>query len=114
MFWTHSSSLLDVPVMEIHGDLDILCEDEAAHVISDAIARCPRLVLDLEKCEFMDIAGLRVLIRAHKYCDDLDGYLILSNPQGVVLWLLDVMHMDDQFAIWDALDHETDLTTSRR
>jgi anti-sigma B factor antagonist len=102
MFWTHSSSLLDIPVLELHGDLDV-----SAHGAWDAlayqIAQHPRVVADLKKLEYLDAAGLRLLIRARKRCERLGGWLILADPQGIVRRILDVMNMDREFLIWEEI-----------
>ena len=108
MFRTLSSSLCDVPVLELHGTLDAGTQAQARDVLASHIATGgigfpghPCIILDLGKLDFLDSAGLAVLIRARKRCDAAGGWLILSSPQGVVRKFLDMMHMDAEFLIWE-------------
>ena len=108
MFWTLSSSLCDIPVLELNGILDAGTRSDAWDALASHIATGgigfpghPCIILDLGKLDFLDSAGLAVLIRARKRCDAAGGWLILSSPQGVVRKFLDVMHMDTEFLIWE-------------
>lgn len=98
MFWISQSELEGNTVLALHGELDSCSEVQAR----DALAYTPsRIILDLEKLEFLDSRGLRVLIKARKQCDSRDGWMILSNPRGLVLKLLSALQMDREFLIWE-------------
>jgi anti-sigma B factor antagonist len=76
-------------VVVVAGELDIA----SAPMLSDAIKRAhendaDELVVDLRDLEFMDVSGLRVLIRAHERAEESGGRLRLANVRDSVRRLL--------------------------
>ena len=76
-------------VVAVAGELDIA----SAPMLKDAIERAQKddaddLVVDLRDLEFMDVSGLRVLIRAHQRAEEAGGRLRLANVQEPVTRLL--------------------------
>jgi anti-sigma B factor antagonist len=91
MFWATHIPGDEYPVVELHGELDIFSAEQARDALHAAIISGPRMVIDLEKLEFLDCAGLRVLLRAQERCDSLGGWLVPVKPQGIVRRLLDAL-----------------------
>jgi anti-sigma B factor antagonist len=76
-------------VVVVAGELDIA----SAPMLKDAIKRARQddaddLVVDLRDLEFMDVSGLRVLIRAHQHAEEAGGRLRLANVRESVRRLL--------------------------
>jgi anti-sigma B factor antagonist len=76
-------------VIVVAGELDIA----SAPLLQDAIERAreddaENLVVDLRDLEFMDVSGLRILIRAHERADEAGGRLTLANVRKPVKRLL--------------------------
>ena len=76
-------------VVAVAGELDIA----SAPMLKDAIKRARQddaddLVVDLRDLEFMDVSGLRVLIRAHQHAEEAGGRLRLANVRESVRRLL--------------------------
>jgi anti-sigma B factor antagonist len=76
-------------VVVVAGELDIA----SAPMLTDAIERAREadaedLVVDLRDLEFMDVSGLRVLIRAHQHAEEAGGRLRLANVRQSVRRLL--------------------------
>jgi anti-anti-sigma factor len=90
MFWAHHIPG-EYPVVELHGELDITSAGQAREALHSAIIPDPRVVLDLEKLEFMDCAGVRVILQVQERCDSLGGWLVPVKPQGIVRRLLDAL-----------------------
>ncbi len=69
---------------EIHlrGELDDAAAAQARAAIDEALAgRPPKLVLDLGGLEFMDSAGIWLVIETHRRCVDTDTDLRLSGER---------------------------------
>jgi anti-anti-sigma factor len=57
----------DRVVLELHGELDLLAAPELEAAIEDVEAGSPAIVvLDLQDLQFVDSAGLRVILAAHE------------------------------------------------
>ena len=80
------------------GDLDLATAEEAWNALRFSIAQYgPRLILDLSELTFLDCAGLRVLLRAREECEAAGGYLHVTEPQGEVLRLLELLESEISF-----------------
>lgn len=101
LFWTGQTDYYGVPVVELHGELDARTAGPAWDTLRYVIVNHPRVIVNLDKLEFCDCAGLRVLMRAEKRCAVSGGWLILCSPRGIVAKLLSVMNMDVHFIIWE-------------
>ena len=57
----------DRVVLELHGELDLLAAPALEEAIEGVEARSPAIiVLDLQDLQFVDSAGLRVILAAHE------------------------------------------------
>jgi anti-sigma B factor antagonist len=77
----------DVPVVAVHGELDIDGAPELRAVLVDAIDEHPGqpVVVDLEGVGFIDSAGLSVLLGGLERARDAGGDLTLvATGQGVL------------------------------
>jgi anti-anti-sigma factor len=77
----------DVPVVAVHGELDIDGAPELRVVLMDAIDQRPgqHVVVDLEGVGFIDSAGLSVLLGGLERARDAGGDLTLvATGQGVL------------------------------
>jgi anti-anti-sigma factor len=52
--------------------------------------RVPGLVVDLTQVRFLDSKGLQSLLTAHRTVAEEGGQLVVANPQGIVLRMLEV------------------------
>src|SRR5438309_9156889 len=79
----------DATVLTVSGELDMASSPALDDVLGriDSSSR-RRTILDLDGLEFMDVTGLRVLLRAHERVRKLGGHLILINVRNGVRRLL--------------------------
>lgn len=96
-------------VIIVAGELDIA----SAPMLKDAIERAREddaedLVVDLRDLEFMDVSGLRVLIRAHQHAEEAGGRLRLANLRESVRRLLRLTGANEILSI-EELPGELDL-----
>ena len=60
------------------GRLDTLTSGDLERYLKEKYDGCQKLVLDLEKVNYISSAGLRVLLQAHKKMKDREGLFIRS------------------------------------
>jgi anti-sigma B factor antagonist len=89
-------------VVAVGGELDIA----SAPMLKDAIDRARQddaddLVVDLRDLEFMDVSGLRVLMRAQQRADETGGRLRLANVRDSVRRLLALTGASEILSIED-------------
>jgi anti-anti-sigma factor len=87
-------------VMVLGGELDLASFPQLEHAIDRALESDPELmVLDLEGLEFMDIAGLRSVIRSEQQLRGLGKRLVLAAPSAGVSRLLALTHQEDALPV---------------
>jgi anti-sigma B factor antagonist len=60
----------------------------------------PSIVFDLTRLNYMDSSGLGVFIAAKKEMDGRKGRFSLINPNKNILFLLEIVSLDDFFTIY--------------
>jgi anti-sigma B factor antagonist len=71
-------------VVYVEGELDLASSVDLADVISRVARRSARVVVDLEKLRFIDMAGLRVLVSAYDDARDAGRRVVLANVREPV------------------------------
>jgi len=70
-------------IVLVEGELDISIADRLAAPTEVAIsAGCP-LILDLSECSFMDVSGLRAVLRVHHFTGVGKGMAVVSDQPQV-------------------------------
>lgn len=83
-------------VMVLGGELDLASFPQLEHAIDRALESDPELmVLDLEALEFMDVAGLRSMIRCEQQLRGRGKRLVIAAPGAGVRRLLALTHQQD-------------------
>lgn len=90
----------DSAEMEISGRLGFSDSSEFRKRLNDLLARNVKsLSIDLARLDFMDSAGLGMLMVANTECRSREVALSLCNPQGEVKLLLQMTKSYDRFKI---------------
>lgn len=83
-------------VLYVDGELDLASARQLEEAISRARRSAPELVvLDLEKLEFIDMAGLRVLTSAHQLATQEGQGLVLANVPDQIRRVLVLAEADE-------------------
>jgi anti-sigma B factor antagonist len=81
----------DVLVADLVGSLDTQTSGPASEEMSRVISEASgKLLVNMEKLEFLSSAGLRVLLRAGKEIQASGGTMKVCEPNGVVKEVLDI------------------------
>ncbi len=84
----------DRVVLSLDGELDMSSASLLQRAVEDVeLARKPLLVLDLERLEFIDSTGLRIILSMRKRCQERDQELAVTRGSQQVERLLSVTGM---------------------
>lgn len=85
-------------VVHVEGELDLASSGHLEAVIREARrATAPLMVVDLEKLRFIDMAGLRVLIKAREQAEGEGRRLVLANVREPVRRVLALARVEALF-----------------
>jgi anti-anti-sigma factor len=80
-----SDDALDVPIVELGGELDMSNVDQAQKALAELVATRPqRLIFDLAGITFMDSSGLGLLILARRETDSMEIRRASAIAQRVI------------------------------
>lgn len=89
-------------VVEVVGDLDLSSVARVRETLHDALSVRPgRLVVDLERCAFVDASALAMLLDVHRRAWRSGGVLTLRSCSPRVLRLLSLTGLRRVFALED-------------
>lgn len=87
-----STDAAGASILTVSGQLDISNADELEQAVERTIARRPDgLVFDLSGLEFMDSAGISVIVRAASALDKVS----LRNPSPMVRRLIEITGLSE-------------------
>ncbi|MDH6464085.1 anti-anti-sigma factor [Micromonospora sp. A200] len=83
--WQSETTVRDgTAVVTLFGELDIAAASPLRDVVQAAIARAPRVQVDLARVSFIDSTVLNAFVNAHGRATDKGVSLALINPTGHV------------------------------
>jgi anti-sigma B factor antagonist len=88
----------DAPVVNVGGELDMSTAPDLSDTL-DGLVEEPKVIVDLEKLEFIDSTGLAALLGAHKAMQANGGTLELRSPQPMVVNVVETTGLDAVFEI---------------
>jgi anti-sigma B factor antagonist len=79
--------------IQIEGELDLA----VAVQLQEAVSRCNAelLLMDLERCEFIDSTGIAVIVRAHRERAEEGGRVVAHSAGAQVLRVLTVTGLSE-------------------
>ena len=100
-----------VAVYAPHGDLEVSTVG-AARAELTALEKQPAVIIDLTAVNFIDSAGLGVIIGALRRVREGDGRAAICGPRAPIRRLLHVTGVDRQVPIVDTFDDAVLVLTS--
>jgi anti-sigma B factor antagonist len=86
-------------VVTLRGELDIADAAAVAAALAAVAAREPQIIVDLSDLEFIDSCGVAALARGRKHARHAGGDLLLAAPRQLVLRVLTVTRLADDFGV---------------
>src|SRR5438270_4666192 len=98
----------DRVVLSLDGELDMASAPLLQQAIEDVeLAGKPMVVLDLQRLEFIDSTGLRIILSARKRCAERDQELAVTRGSQQVERLLIVIGMAEHLHTVPASDEQS-------
>jgi len=95
-------------IVSVAGEVDLSSAPRLAELIWKARRQAgvypPRVVVDLSGVEFMDTAGLEVLLEEWNSSRQADGRMCLVAPEGPITRLLEVTGLSDLLDLYAELE----------
>ncbi|MGQ0841082.1 STAS domain-containing protein [Actinokineospora sp.] len=91
----------DPVVMSIAGEVDLATAPRLEQALGEALATpgATGVTLDLSRVEFMDSAGLRVLVAALRQAEDTGRTLTLYEPHDRVRRIIEITGLSEVFGL---------------
>jgi anti-anti-sigma factor len=74
--------------IQVEGELDLAVSAELDEALGAAIAECDRVLVNLQRCAFIDSSGIAVILRAHNRMKEEGRRLAVYAPVDQVLRVL--------------------------
>ncbi len=103
-----------VPLLHLRGELDLESEPRCREILEPALEEGPSVVLNLGDLSFIDSTGLALFASAHKTLTARGQSLILVAPQPVAQRVLEIVGLDQEFAIFEEESQGVAYALSRR
>ena len=86
-------------VVALRGELDLVDAADVAAALAAAVAREPRIIVDLAGLEFIDCSGVAALARGRRRARQAGGDLLLAAPQQRVLRVVAITRLAGEFSV---------------
>jgi len=88
------------PVVLVRGEVDLSTASELRACLDEAVIRAStRVVIDLSQLDYIDSAGLSVLVGALRRLQQHDADLVLRSPTAGTFRLLEIAGLAEHFHI---------------
>jgi anti-sigma B factor antagonist len=95
----------ETQVFELSGSLDLATAPTVRAALVEAAEHgSHRIIVDLNRVEFLDSTGLGALIGAHRRSKEQGGEVSLTVPEGQILRLLRITGLLKVFGVYATLD----------
>ena len=88
--------------IKIEGELDLAVAGQLDEVLTNAIADCSRVLVGLERCDFIDSSGIAVILRAHNRMEGEGNRLVVYAPTAQVLRVLSMTGLTSTGLVFDS------------
>ena len=83
-------------VVRVQGEVDAATAPRVGEAVTRLLTRQRRVVLDLEKVDFMDLHGLGVIMRATRQARADGGNFAIARPAACVRRLVELVHAEGE------------------
>jgi anti-sigma B factor antagonist len=87
-------------LVRVAGEADTTVSVQMHELLAAVLAGMRHLVVDMSGLRFVDVACVRVLVRACRAAEDAGGTLVLVAPQPIVARMLELCRADQLIAVY--------------
>ena len=85
--------------MRVQGEVDAATAPRMGEAVNELLGSGRRVVLDLQRVDFMDLHGLAVVIRATRRARSDGGSFAIARPAPCVRRLVELVHAEAEVPI---------------
>ncbi|MGN6216677.1 MAG: STAS domain-containing protein [Solirubrobacterales bacterium] len=90
--------------IQIAGELDLAVAGQLDEVLTVATEECERVLIGLERCDFIDSSGIAVILRAHHRMETEGNQLAVYAPTEQVLRVLSMTGLTSNGLVFDSAE----------
>lgn len=90
--------------VKVEGELDLAVADRLDEVLTAAAGECSRVIVGLDRCEFIDSSGIAVILRAHHRMQEEGNRLAVYAPNDQVLRVLSMTGLTANGLVFDSAE----------
>lgn len=90
--------------IQVEGELDLAVAGQLDDVLTAAAGKCSRILVGLERCDFIDSSGIAVLLRARTRMEEEGNRLVVYAPTDQVLRVLSMTGLIGNGLVYDTVD----------
>jgi anti-sigma B factor antagonist len=90
--------------IQIEGELDLAVAGQLDEVLTNAIGECSRVLVGLQRCDFIDSSGIAVILRAHNRMESDGNRLVVYAPTAQVLRVLSMTGLTSNGLVFDSAE----------
>lgn len=90
--------------IQVDGELDLAVAGQLDEVLTKAAAECARVLVGLERCDFIDSSGIAVILRAHNRMEGEGRRLAVYAPTDQVLRVLSMTGLTANGLVFDSAE----------
>lgn len=90
--------------IQIQGELDLAVAGQLDEVLSAAVEECTRVLVGLERCDFIDSSGIAVILRAANRMQEAGNQLAVYAPTDQVLRVLSMTGLTGNGLVFDTAE----------
>lgn len=90
--------------VQVEGELDLAVAEQLDEVLAAAAAKCSRVLVGLERCDFIDSSGIAVILRARTRMEEEGHRLVVYAPTDQVLRVLSTTGLTGNGLVFDTVE----------
>ena len=90
--------------IKVEGELDLAVAGQLDEVLTNAVSECSRVLVGLDRCDFIDSSGIAVILRAHNRMEDDGNRLAVYAPTAQVLRVLSMTGLTANGLVFDSAE----------
>jgi anti-anti-sigma factor len=90
--------------IDVEGELDLAVADRLLHALEQAAKEHDRILVGLDRCEFIDSSGLAAILTVSNKLRSRGGRLTVHGASNQVLRILTVAGLTDNGLVFESVD----------
>jgi anti-sigma B factor antagonist len=90
--------------IQVEGEVDLAVADQLAQALERAASEHDRVLIGLQRCEFIDSAAIAILLRAHRKMAAEGRSVVAYGPSNQVRRILSITGLTENGLVFESLE----------